>query len=129
MRQLNTAKYFIIITLLVSGLLPDRLQANTNPRDTRKNGTEPQAEEQVQPDDAVEQERSDEDKAENDEGQEEDRSKTYNSSLNYFFYMIYKAKFENIFKFPDRSSPQNNRGINLININSLLEYFNHPKVY
>ena len=122
----STFKFFAFLILVLGISSP--LLANVNPRNTGKTATEHQlAEDQIQVQDPEHDPKGQEEEVvESNESQEEQRSKNSNSSLNYFFYMIYKVKFENIFKFPDGSSSQNSSGINLININSLIDYFNRP---
>lgn len=58
---------------------------------------------------------------------DEDGGSISNSSFNYFFYLIYKIKFSDIFKLPNRNTEDNRSSISTININSLLEKLANPK--
>ena len=120
----NTLKFFAALILVLLVAFPS--QANANPRNSGKTTDPKLAQEQLeQPQDHQD---VPEDQITEEEDEEDQQRPASNSSLNYIFYMIYKVKFEDIFRFPDRSGTQNSSGINLININSLVDYFNNPKI-
>ena len=101
-------------------------QANTNPRNTGKPSEQSISQETLE-NQYQDQEDSREEITEEDDRDDQEQLDS-NSSLNYIFYMIYKVKFEDLFRFPDRSGSQNSAGLKLIKLNSLLEYLNNPKI-
>ena len=62
------------------------------------------------------------------EGSSEDDGSISNSSFNYFFYLIYKIKFADVFKLPNRNSESSRSAVPNINLNSLLEKLTDPKI-
>ena len=120
----KTLKFFAALTWVLLMAFPTL--ANTNPRNTGKTSEQSMSQEALQnqyqdKEDSQEQVREEDD-------QEDQQQLDSNSSLNYIFYMIYKVKFEDLFRFPDRSGSQNSAGLKLININSLIENLNNPKI-
>jgi hypothetical protein len=127
MRLSNTLKYLIILFITVSVTIPSQVQANNNPRNVNKTESGEDKREQVQPHDKVADEEN-KPVTGNEEVKDDEDSDISRSSFNYFFYLIYKVKFEDVFKFPDRRSPQNSTGIKLMDINSLLDRLVQPKI-
>jgi hypothetical protein len=121
-----TFKYFALLFLVISTVFS--AQANVNPRNTSKTNTEQKVNEEQIPEQEQVQANEKEEVVEGNETLEGSESNKPNSSLNYFFYMIIKVKFENLFKFPDRNSPQSSTGINLINMNHLGGYFDQARI-
>ena len=126
MGLLNNFKYFAILAFLLFAVIP--VQAHVNPRNTGKSTTEPKVSEEQLPVQQQDQNTEKEEAVENDEAEDATGTNNSNSSLNYFFYMIIKVKFENLFKFPDHSGPQKSTGINLMNIKELDNYLNHSRI-
>lgn len=124
MSLLKTLKFFAAFAWVLLMAFP--MQANTNPRNTGKSSEQSISPEALQ--NQYQDEEASQEKIREEDDQEDKQELDSNSSLNYIFYMIYKVKFEDLFRFPDRSGSQNSAGLNLININSLLEYLNNPKI-
>lgn len=122
----NNFKYFALLLLVISTVFS--AQANVNPRNTSKTNTEQKVNQEQIPQQEQVQANEKEETVEGNETREEVESNKPNSSLNYFFYMIIKVKFENLFKYPDRNSPQSSTGINLINMNRLEGYFDQARI-
>jgi len=59
---------------------------------------------------------------------DEEEARISHSSFNFFFYLIYKFKFADIFKLPNLNTEENRTSIPTININSLLEKITNPKI-
>jgi len=121
----NNFKYCAILVLVLFTNVPS--QATVNPRNTGKSTTENNISEEQIPVREQDQRTEKEEVAESIEPREEVGSGNSNSSLNYFFYMIIKVKFENLFKFPDRNAPPKSTGM-IININQVDGYFSNPRI-
>lgn len=106
----KTLKIFAVLSWLLLVVFPS--QANVNPRNTGKNSDQKLEQEQVQKQQQDQEEPQDQ--AIDEEEETREQRQDSNSSLNYIFYMIYKVKFQDIFRFPDRTSPQNGAGLSLI---------------
>ena len=120
-KSLKSLKFLLAIFLMV---LCSNVFANTGPRETK----EPKKQEQIQnanlqqePDEA---ESNEEDGVE--EGVTESDESISNSSFNYFFYLIYKIKFEDVFRLPSRNISENGVDIHRVNIGALIERFTNP---
>jgi hypothetical protein len=120
----KTLKFFAVLVWVLLMAFP--MQANTNPRNTGKTSEQNISPEALQ--NQYQDEQESQEKISEEDDQEDQQQLDSNSSLNYIFYIIYKVKFEDLFRFPDRSGSQNSVGLKLININSLLEYLNNPKI-
>ena len=104
------------------------MTANTTPRNINK--TETKEEKEQQPVKSNEQQQVQQEAQVSDEPNEKENEATdvSKSSFNYLFYLIYKVKFEDVFKFPDRRGPRNSTGITSFNINSLLDRLVQPSL-
>lgn len=120
----KTLQFFAVLAWVLLMAFP--MQANTNPRNTGKTSEQSISPEALQ--NQYQDKEESQEKIKEEDHQEDQQQLDSNSSLNYIFYMIYKVKFEDLFRFPDRSGSQNSVGLKLININSLLEYLNNPKI-
>ena len=105
---------------------PTNSFGETGPKDIdNPESTKELNEEQVQQkEELTEQNTENESEAEND--QVKPSKEAAASSFNYLFYMIYKVKFENIFRFPSRGNQQStNLGVNF---NDLLHGLVKPQL-
>ena len=116
MRLLNTLKSFKILLLILLMVGGTTICANTEPTDTKEDNNKEQLQSEQ-----IEQEESGPDISSKDDG-------AGNSSFNYFFYLIYKIKFADIFKLPNRNTEDNRSSIPTININWLLKKLTNPKI-
>ena len=62
-----------------------------------------------------------------DEIQDENDAAISNSSFNYFFYLIYKVKFEDVLRLPGRSTGNSGISMHRVNLTALVERFVNPK--
>ena len=50
-----------------------------------------------------------------------DEESISNHSFNYFFYLIYKVKFEDIFQLPSRGTSDTGISIHRVNVSAIIE--------
>lgn len=112
-------KFLLILSFAV---LSTTLYSNTGTPDSKK--TENQEEVQNAPEKEQISETTQERVADDNQIQDEESSEISNSSFNYFFYLIYKIKFEDIFKLPGQSASK----IRMINLNALIEKIAKPRI-
>ena len=130
MRLLNTVKFLkilLVIFLIVAGTTAN---ADTGPTDINKDNNKEQLhDQQAEQNESGSEVNTKEDLIRDQEGaSDEDDVSISNSSFNYIFYLIYKIKFADIFKLPNRNTRDNSLSIPTININALLEKITNPKI-
>ncbi len=124
LNTLNSFKFLFVILLMVAGTT---VNAMVEPTDNDKVNNK----EQLQ----GEQDESGSDTTtrndllgEREGASDEEEARISHSSFNFFFYLIYKFKFADIFKLPNLNTEENRTSIPTININSLLEKITNPKI-
>ena len=125
MRLLKTLKSFKILLVVFLMLVGIGATAKDEPKDNNRTSDKEQIQE-----DQVEQEKSVETASvEPEENQaDEDGISISNSSFNYFFYLIYKIKFADIFNLPNQNSLKTRASTPSVNLNSLLEKLITPEI-
>ena len=113
--------------LMVAGTTAN---ADTGPTDINKDNNKEQLhDQQAEQNESGSEVNTKEDLIRDQEGaSDEDDVSISNSSFNYIFYLIYKIKFADIFKLPNRNTRDNSLSIPTININALLEKITNPKI-
>ncbi len=119
LNSLKFFKFFLVILLMIAGTMAI---ANIKPGDNRETDKEEIHNQQVEKDDSGSEAAAKKEGIKNKEETSEKRQvNVSNSSFNYLFFLIYKIKFADIFRLPNRNDEENKLSIPAININSLLE--------
>ncbi|GJM27369.1 MAG: hypothetical protein DHS20C17_00040 [Cyclobacteriaceae bacterium] len=127
MRLSKTLKYLIILFVVLLTAVPYQVSADANPENTGKTEAREENEEEQMYQKDSETEQKDQ-VTDNGKVKDKERADISKSSFNYFFYLIYKIKFEDVFRFPQRGNTQNSIGIKVMDINSLLDHLVRPKI-
>ena len=130
MRLLKTEIFFKIILVIFLMVAGTTANADTGPTDINKDNHKEQLhDQQAEQNESGSEANTKEDLIQDQEGaSDEDEVSISNSSFNYLFYLIYKIKFADIFKLPNRNTKDNSLSIPTININALLEKITNPKI-
>lgn len=129
MRLLNTLKSLKILLVIFLMTIGTSLNANIEPTDRDKTDNKEQLQsEQIEQDKDSNTGTTNNEKIESEGTSDDDAGSISNSSFNYFFYLIYKIKFADIFNLPNRNSENNQSAVPTVNINSLLEKLTNPKI-
>ena len=120
-KSLYSFKILLVVFLLFAYASSSANTGTPNPKKVEDNQ---KIETPVQQDADAE---SKEDLTNQNEIQEDSEATISNSSFNYFFYLIYKAKFEDVLRLPGRSTGTSGIDIHRVNLTALVERFVNPK--
>lgn len=128
MRLLFTLKSANILLVFLLMLATTTINAKVDPTDDNRNPGKEQAQDAPSEQNANKATSSTDEIAEDDEGalEEEEVSQSTNS-FNYFFYLIYKIKFADIFDLPNRKSLTRS-ALPSVNLNTLLEKLSQTEI-
>ena len=120
-KSLNSFKFLLVLTLAFTYVASSANTGTTKPEEVKQ-------EQKVET--ASSQETSADDQQDlttEEEVQKDGEPAISNSSFNYFFYLIYKVKFQDVFKLPGRNAMNNGVALHRVNLNAIVERLVQPK--
>ena len=119
-KSLYSLKFLLVVFLVFAYTTVSANTGTTNPKEVED-------EQKVEATTQQESNSAEEDDLTNQEEMQEDDAAISNSSFNYFFYLIYKVKFEDVLKLPGRSTLNSGISMHRVNLGALVERFVNPK--
>jgi hypothetical protein len=120
-KSLNSFKFLLVFMMAFTYIASSANTGTTKPKEVKQEQkVEAATSKKVTTDDQ-------QDLSTEEEVQQDHEPAISNSSFNYFFYLIYKVKFEDVFKLPGRSTMNNGVAIHRVNLNAIVERLVQPK--